>query len=167
MRFEFEFKRKSQFSMAGIFLFFCLLVVNAFLLQNYIDGVKKYKVLIGKYDRLKEKIELIGANDSNLVDKERTLEDESVADEINIPWRNFFPELYRICDSNVTILEINPDVASRTLRLSVEARNVNSMFVFLEKLRESKVIQRAHMTQHHVGTDDPMRPLRFRVEGYW
>jgi hypothetical protein len=64
----------------------------------------------------------------------------------------------------VALLQMQPEAQQRTLRLTAEAKNRESMLRYVRRLGETRVLSGVHLVNHQVQIEDPSRPIQFGVQ---
>lgn len=86
---------------------------------------------------------------------------------LNIPWDRLFRKIEDMRHDDIALLSIEPDVASGTIRIGAEARDVPAMLAFISEIRDAGVISDAVVTNHQILTQMQYRPVRFSFTGSW
>ncbi len=69
--------------------------------------------------------------------------------------------------ATIALLSLDPDPATRTLRIVAEARTSDAMLGFVELLKQQPFFSSAVLVKHEVSDQDPNQPLRFQVDVQW
>ena len=84
-----------------------------------------------------------------------------------IPWGNLFNALEGAALDDVAILSIEPDSKKRELKINAEAKNVKTMFSYLERLEASHDLVNIYLVKHEILEDMDQHPIRFMVMANW
>lgn len=87
--------------------------------------------------------------------------------QLNLPWETLFDSLELAASKEVALLSLQPSVASRTIRLSGEARNLAGLVEYVEALEREVVFKNAHLVSYKVRQDHPRRPIIFSIVTTW
>ena len=87
--------------------------------------------------------------------------------QLNLPWETLFDSLELAASRDVSLLSLQPSVASRTVRISGEARNLSSLVEYVEALEREVAFKNAHLINYKVRQDHPHHPVTFLVAATW
>jgi hypothetical protein len=90
-----------------------------------------------------------------------------IAAQLNLPWAELMHAFDSKASKQVALLELNPDVTTRLIKVTAEARNSAHMTQYLENLKKLKVISDVRLLHHETNSSDPLLPIRFEIEAYW
>lgn len=90
-----------------------------------------------------------------------------VIDRLAFPWENLFKVLERSTASDVTLLSVQPDLASGVVTLNAEARDRDAMLRYVKRLSADAYFKSVHMVSHQIQQSDPQRPVRFVLSCAW
>ncbi|UJP04490.1 MAG: PilN domain-containing protein [Nitrosomonas sp.] len=91
----------------------------------------------------------------------------AVLDQLNLPWEALFDSIEQAATENIALLSLQPNVSSRTLRLSGEAKNMTELLDFVEALEREPVFENVHLLNYKVKQDNPRRPIIFLLNAAW
>jgi hypothetical protein len=89
---------------------------------------------------------------------------EAVVRQLTLPWAMLIQAVERAATRDVALLQLQPDPASRLLKLSAEARHPQAMFAYVRRLAAADGLAEVHLVGHQVQRDDPQRPIQFSVQ---
>ncbi len=87
--------------------------------------------------------------------------------QLALPWDELFKAIETARDRDVALLAVQPDAPRRTLRLSGEARNLDAILGYVDRLERSGVLSGVYLTQHELRSQDPEKPVRFALVANW
>ena len=90
--------------------------------------------------------------------------------QLAMPWSALLNDLESVAKDSakdVALLEIAPDVAKQTVRLSGEARSLQAALDYLSRLQEAESIIYPLLENHEIQTSDRNRPVRFVIVADW
>jgi len=87
--------------------------------------------------------------------------------QLNLPWETLFDSLELAASREVALLSLQPNVASRVIRISGEARNLTGLVEYVEALERETVFKNAHLISYRVRQDHPRRPIVFSIATTW
>lgn len=91
----------------------------------------------------------------------------TVLDQINLPWEALFDSIEHAATDEIALLSLQPNVSSRTLRISGEARNMSELLDFVESLERETVFENVHLINYRIKQDNPHRPITFLLTAAW
>ncbi|MER0203094.1 MAG: fimbrial assembly protein [Nitrosomonas sp.] len=91
----------------------------------------------------------------------------AILDQINLPWETLFDAIEHAATEEIALLSLQPNVASRTLRLSGEAKSMSELLDFVEALERELVFENVHLLNYKVKQDNPHRPIIFLLTAAW
>ena len=83
---------------------------------------------------------------------------------LNVPWAAILDELERHATKDVALLAIDPDAVQGRVRLEFEARRLQSLIDFAQRLGESPGFERVTLAKHEIVDRDPAKPVRMSLE---
>jgi len=89
---------------------------------------------------------------------------ESVVRQLALPWASMVQAIEHSAVRDVAILQLQPDAATRTVKLTAEARTQEAMFDYLRRLGAAPGLAEVHVVSHQVQRDDPQHPIQFSVQ---
>lgn len=91
----------------------------------------------------------------------------AILDQINLPWETLFDAIEHAATEEIALLSLQPNVASRTLRLSGEAKTMSELLDFVEALERELIFENVHLLNYKVKQDNPHRPIIFLLTAAW
>lgn len=86
---------------------------------------------------------------------------------MTVPWEALFGELESSAGDGIALLAVQPDAASRVVRISGEARNFSAMVDYARRLESSVMLEGVLLLSHEVKAQDPQRPVAFAMSANW
>ncbi|MEI8296895.1 MAG: hypothetical protein WCH32_02620 [Pseudomonadota bacterium] len=90
--------------------------------------------------------------------------------ELSVPWSQLLSELEiagQDSESTVSLLQVEPDPAKHTVRITAEARSLPAALAYLQRLQKSKVLRYPMLESHELKKDDPEHPVRVKLAAEW
>jgi Tfp pilus assembly protein PilN len=84
-----------------------------------------------------------------------------VVRQLTLPWAGMIEALEHASGDDVALLQLQPDVQQRVLRVTAQARDSQAMLEYLRRLAQNKVFSDVHLVSHRVQQDDPQHPVQF------
>lgn len=91
----------------------------------------------------------------------------TILDQINLPWEALFDSIEQAATEDIALLSLQPNVSSRTLRLSGEAKSMAELLDFVEALERELVFENVHLLSYKIKQDNPHRPIIFLLNAIW
>lgn len=86
---------------------------------------------------------------------------------LNVPWGDFFEALQSVATPHVTLLAIEPEAATFTMKGTGEAAGPEGMVQYIEDLRQNGFFRSVVLTHHEINASDTNMPIRFRFDATW
>lgn len=86
---------------------------------------------------------------------------------LSLPWERLFRDIESSPRNGVAMLAIEPDAAKHRVRITAEARNLDTMIAYLRRLQEKKSLVGVFLQSHLVERKSPEQPVHFVVTASW
>lgn len=83
---------------------------------------------------------------------------------LSVPWAAILDELERHATRDIALLGIEPDAVQGRVRLEFEARRLQSLVDFAQRLGGSPAFERVALAKHETVDRDPATPVRMWLE---
>jgi Tfp pilus assembly protein PilN len=90
-----------------------------------------------------------------------------VLEQMTVPWGVLFSELEATSDNDLALLAIQPDVASRQVRISGVATSLVAVMRFVTRLEAQPHLVGVYLVEHALSAASPSRPVTFSVVASW
>ena len=90
-----------------------------------------------------------------------------VARSLDGPWANLFAAVESVPAEDVALISIEPSMIRRTVQITAEARNWPAMIGHLKALQSDSRLYDVAIVSHEWMTQQPGRPIRYRIQGAW
>jgi Tfp pilus assembly protein PilN len=90
-----------------------------------------------------------------------------VIERLSLPWDGLFNALEQTTGGEVALLAVEPDADKREVRITAEAKDLQSMLDYAKRLQSVALFKDAHVTSHQIQQQDPQHPVRFVVNAQW
>lgn len=87
--------------------------------------------------------------------------------QLNLPWKELFEAFESAQHADVAVLAIEPDAQKGLVRISAEAKSLDSLPAYLAYLQKVPLFQEVALLNHQVQEQDPQRPVRFMLQATW
>ena len=87
--------------------------------------------------------------------------------QLSTPWEDVFGGMESANGKHVALLSMESDPSNAEVRVAAEARNVQKMLEYLERLRQDGRLSPAILQSHQLMIEDPSRPVRFTFTASW
>jgi Tfp pilus assembly protein PilN len=84
--------------------------------------------------------------------------------QLSLPWAGIIEALEKASTGDIALLQLQPDVQQRVLRVTAEARDRAAMLDYLRRLGGTGAFSEVHLVSHKVQADDPSHPVQFVVQ---
>jgi hypothetical protein len=91
----------------------------------------------------------------------------AVMSEIDLPWGALFDSVEYAASHDVALLAVQPDAASRTMRIGGEAKSMSALLDFVSALEREPVFKDAYLLKYEIKKDDPHQPIIFSLMASW
>ncbi len=89
---------------------------------------------------------------------------QAVMRQLSIPWAGLIASLESAASDDVAMLQLQPDMQQRMLRVTAEARNPDAMLEYARRLAATRGFTDVHLSSHQAQLTDPQRPIQFAVQ---
>ncbi|MGH8389215.1 MAG: PilN domain-containing protein [Pseudomonas sp.] len=90
-----------------------------------------------------------------------------VSQQLRRPWERLFATLEAMPRENVALLTLTPDARKGQVRISAEARDLEAMLDFHQRLEATDELSDVSLLSHEIVTNVPEQPVRFNLSATW
>jgi Tfp pilus assembly protein PilN len=90
-----------------------------------------------------------------------------VAFALKVPWNDLFASVEAAKTPNVALLGIESDTAKRQVKISGEAKDIESVLDYLRFLGAQPKLANVYLQSHQLQQQDPQHPVRFVLGAAW
>jgi hypothetical protein len=90
-----------------------------------------------------------------------------VLEQMTVPWGVLFSELEATSDNDLALLAIQPDVASRQVRVTGVATSLAAVTRFVTRLEAQPHLTGVYLVEHALSAASPRRPVTFSIVASW
>ena len=83
------------------------------------------------------------------------------------PWEKLFGALESAASDRVTLVAVEPDAKSGTVKISGEGRDYPAVLDYVVQLRANPTLAGAHLVKHEARQDGPQGSVAFSVAAAW
>ena len=98
---------------------------------------------------------------------ERLAQMRSVSQQLQRPWQQLFAMLEAMPQDDVALLGLTPDARKGQVRIAAEARNLEAMLQYHQRLEASDELSDVSLLNHEVLAAQPEHPVRFTLTATW
>ncbi|MHC6225776.1 PilN domain-containing protein [Pseudomonas sp. X10] len=98
---------------------------------------------------------------------ERLAQMRSVSQQLKRPWEQLFGMLEALPQDDVALLTLTPDARKGQVRISAEARNLQAMLQFHQRLEQSAELRDVSLLNHEIVASQPEHPVQFNLSATW
>ncbi|QXI41666.1 pilus assembly protein [Pseudomonas wayambapalatensis] len=91
----------------------------------------------------------------------------SVSLQLQRPWEQLFAMLEAMPQEDVALLALTPDARKGQVRISAEARNLEAMLQYHQRLERSAELRDVSLLNHEVLAGQAEHPVRFNLTATW
>jgi hypothetical protein len=84
-----------------------------------------------------------------------------------MPWNQLFTALESAATERVTLVAVEPDAKSGTVKISGEGRDYPAVLDYIVQLRGAPTLTGAHLVKHEQRQDGPQPSVAFSVAATW
>lgn len=99
--------------------------------------------------------------------KETTDRAAQALDRLSAPWGDLLEGVESAMSGDVALLSMEPDLSLQEVRLLGEARNVEAVLQFVNRIEKPAVLGVPHLESYQLQLQDPQRPVRFSLVTRW
>jgi Tfp pilus assembly protein PilN len=90
-----------------------------------------------------------------------------VAFQLKVPWNDLFASVEAANTPTVALLSIESDTGKRQVKISGEAKNIESVLDYLRVLGAQPRLANVYLQSHQLQQQDPQHPVRFALGAAW
>ena len=90
-----------------------------------------------------------------------------VAFQLRLPWSDLFASVESASTPNVALLSIESDIGKRQVKISGEAKDIESVLDYVRFLGAQSKLANVYLQSHHLQQQDPQHPVRFVLGADW
>ncbi|QXI40707.1 PilN domain-containing protein [Pseudomonas xantholysinigenes] len=98
---------------------------------------------------------------------ERLAQMRNVSQQLQRPWQQLFAMLEAMPQEDVALLSLTPDARKGQVRISAEARNLEAMLQYHQRLERSEALSDVSLLNHEVLAGQAEHPVRFNLTATW
>ncbi len=91
----------------------------------------------------------------------------SVMLQLSLPWNGLFKSIAGSQQTQVALLSITPDVSRKSIKISGEAKNLDVLLEYLQKLQKADSLRSVYLEKHQIELRSAQRPVRFTIIANW
>lgn len=86
---------------------------------------------------------------------------------LSLPWKDFFHAFESTRTNDVAVLAIEPDAQKGVVRITAEAKKMESMLNYVSILQKIASFREVLILSHQIQEQDPQKPVRFVLQAAW
>jgi len=86
---------------------------------------------------------------------------------LSLPWKELFEALEASQTNEVAVLAIEPNAQKGVVRISAEAKKLESMLNYVASLQKIALFREVLILNHQIQDQDPEKPIRFVLQAAW
>ncbi len=92
---------------------------------------------------------------------------DNILARLSLPWVPLFKALESAQDKNVSLLAIEPNVKTGTVRLTAETSSLKQALTYLDRLQQQQALSEVTLIEHEIAVETAGQPLRFTLSLAW
>ncbi|UBM27523.1 pilus assembly protein [Pseudomonas sp. p1(2021b)] len=167
---EFQPPRSSPMAWASLALG-CTVLAALLLVQQQLEGERQD--LEGRVHRLEQQLgrrpqdSASQGSTASREQAEQLAQMRSVSQQLQRPWQQLFAMLEAQPQEDVALLTLTPDARKGQVRIAAEARNLEAMLQYHQRLERSEALRDVSLLNHEVVSGQPEHPVRFNLTATW
>jgi hypothetical protein len=90
-----------------------------------------------------------------------------VSQQLRRPWERLFAMLEAMPRDDIALLTLTPDARKGQVRISAEARDLEAMLKFHQRLEASDELSDVSLLSHEIVVKSPEQPVQFNLSASW
>lgn len=86
---------------------------------------------------------------------------------LTTPWASLLLGIEASDMEDIALLSIEPNVLKQQVGLSGEAKNLEAVLVYIQKLEAQSMLDKVYLQKHNVDETDPSKPVGFTLLAQW
>jgi hypothetical protein len=86
---------------------------------------------------------------------------------MNVPWHDLLDAIEQATPPEIAIVALNPDPAQGELVGEAEAKDLESMSNYIDRLQKAPMFDGVALVKHEVNAQDANHPIRFQFQARW
>jgi Tfp pilus assembly protein PilN len=87
--------------------------------------------------------------------------------QLSLPWQALFEAFEGAHQNDIAVLSIEPDAQKAWVRISGEAKSLDSLPAYVAYLQKVPLFQEVTLLNHQIQDQDPQKPVRFMLQASW
>jgi hypothetical protein len=90
----------------------------------------------------------------------------AIARDLRAPWPELMRSMEASSSGDISLLQVEPVVASDSIRITADARHADAMLDYLAQLK-AQGLSAIVLNSHEIRLQEPGRPIRFQAQARW
>jgi hypothetical protein len=90
-----------------------------------------------------------------------------VSSQLRRPWSGLLSEIDLVSSPAIALLSVESQGQSRTLRITGDAKSMGDAVAYVNRLRQSSLIEAVYLSQHEDRLAGPVHVVRFSLDATW
>jgi len=159
----------TSYSWLGLGVFLVGVVLAFFTWQHYQTRLIVHTEIVLKLNRLNDQIHIAPPVDSTSADisPETKTQIEATVATLTTPWNALLVAIEKSDIKDVALLSLEPSSKKQQVLLSGEAKNLQSVMNYINRLEEQSMLAQVYLQKHSVDEANTSRPVRFTLVAQW
>ena len=139
--------------------------------ELYTDSARRHDIAKNGRDRLAEQLRVVQPRRAAETVDVQTLADvkraNAVIDQLTVPWDALFAAVEAADTRSLALLSLTPNARDRTLRLGGEARTIDAVLAYVDKLAAQPLLGQVHLLGYAPVVRDGVSVVGFTLAATW
>lgn len=175
VKLELDFIQKSSFALSswswlGLSFFLGSLVLAVFTWQHYQTrqlAENEISLKLNQFSRQINQSKLPVNIVSTEISPEKKLQIQTTISALTIPWNELLLAVEKSDLQEIALLNLEPSSKKKQLMLSGEAKDLQSVLDYIQKLEAQPILNKVYLQKHHVDEVNAFKPVRFTLLAQW
>lgn len=150
--------------------FFCLSIFICIVAHRFLQEQQK-QLAIMQQTKTNEKLQHLNSKrvavQTPLLNQDQITALSDMVVQLKVSWNPLFNALEEMQNSDVVLIRILPNFDRQQLELIGEARNLTSIFTYIESLESLPMLEHVTLQKHQVVESHPHQPVEFSIQAGW
>lgn len=172
---DLEFIKRPPFALStlgwyGLLILIISLGLAAFVLQQYRTKQVAQKEISFQLQQLNQHFnhkKLPAYIVDEPISSNKKIQIETTVSALTIPWGDLLSAIEKSDTQDVALLNLNPSSKKQQVILSGEAKNLQSVLTYIQKLEAQPMLENTYLQKHSVDEANISKPVKFTVFTQW
>lgn len=151
----------------GVLMMLASLLLLGFVWQHYQSQKASATALVQALNQQTSPISATVQNVSETVPPTELKQVATIVQSLITPWQDLLLAIEQADMPDIALISIDPDIKKQQVSLTGEAKNLQIVLRYIEKLEAQAVLQEVYLQKHMVEETDISKPVTFSVVAKW